>query len=94
MVVLFELENFDDLISFVKNIKLECRADTTLYKDNDKYYLAMDLSGAKEDEVKRMSVTADEYVNDIMAGAQRKAYFDEHADVIIKEKALEKLRML
>ena len=58
------------------------------------YYLAMDLSGAKEDEVKRMSVTADEYVNDIMAGAQRKAYFDEHADVIIKEKALEKLRML
>ena len=94
VVVLFELENFDDLISFVKNIKLECRADTTLYKDNDKYYLAMDLSGAKEDEVKRMSVTADEYVNDIMAGAQRKAYFDEHADVIIKEKALEKLRML
>ena len=54
----------------------------------------MDLSGAKEDEVKRMSVTADEYVNDIMAGVQRKAYFDEHADVIIKEKALEKLRML
>ena len=51
-------------------------------------------SGAKEDEVKRMSVTADEYVNDIMAGVQRKAYFDEHADVIIKEKALEKLRML
>ena len=94
VVVLFELENFDDLISFVKNIKLECRADTTLYKDNDKYYLAMDLSGAKEDEVKRMSVTADEYVNDIMAGVQRKAYFDEHADVIIKEKALEKLRML
>ncbi|MEE1033906.1 MAG: adaptor protein MecA [Agathobacter sp.] len=94
VVVLFELENFDDLISFVKNIKLECRADTTLYKDNDKYYLAMDLSGAKEDEIKRMSVTADEYVNDIMAGVQRKAYFDEHADVIIKEKALEKLRML
>ena len=91
---LAEMKNFDDLISFVKNIKLECRADTTLYKDNDKYYLAMDLSGAKEDEVKRMSVTADEYVNDIMAGVQRKAYFDEHADVIIKEKALEKLRML
>ena len=89
VVVLFELENFDDLISFVKNIKLECRADTTLYKDNDKYYLSMDLSGAKEDEVKRMSVTADEYVNDIMAGVQRKAYFDEHADVIIKEKALQ-----
>ena len=46
-------------------------------------YKRQDLSGYDEHELEKMSVIADEYADDIIAGADKRAFLMEHAKVIL-----------
>ena len=54
----------------------------------------MDLSDCTEIQVMKLSMTTDEYANDIQVGPERKAFMDEHAEIILRENAIENLRQL
>jgi adapter protein MecA 1/2 len=56
--------------------------------------MSMDLSGYDEHELEKMSVIADEYADDIIAGADKRAFLMEHAKVILDDKAIESLAQL
>ena len=58
------------------------------------FYLVIDLSDTSEDEVKRLSMLADEYATDIQVGAEKCAHVEEHGKVILAEKAIERLQEL
>lgn len=94
VIVLFLFENFDILIRFAKMLQLEAIGPNCLYKFEDAYFLMMDLTDMEEAEVKRLSAVADEYVTDIFAGAEKRAFIWEHGKVILKEKAIEQLNTL
>ena len=51
----------------------------------------MDLSQVCEDELKSLSALTDEYANEIYAGNDRRAFMEEHAELIIKSDAVETL---
>ena len=42
-----------------------------LFKFEGEYFMSMDLSGYDEHELEKMSVIADEYADDIIAGADK-----------------------
>ena len=49
---------------------------------------------AGADTFREMSVIADEYADDIIAGADKRAFLMEHAKVILDDKAIESLAQL
>ena len=65
-----------------------------LFKFEGEYFMSMDLSGYDEHELEKMSVIADEYADDIIAGADKRAFLMEHAKVILDDKAIESLAQL
>ena len=91
VVVLIEFTDFNNLIDYAKRIMLTCEFDSVLYKLNKKYVLVMDLSQVCEDELKSLSALTDEYANEIYAGNDRRAFMEEHAELIIKSDAIETL---
>ena len=84
----------DILMRFAKLVVMEKIPFNMLYKYQDAYMLIMDLSNENQDSVKRLSALTDEYADDIQVGAQRKAFIEEHGEVILKEKAIETLQQL
>lgn len=94
VIVLFLFENPDILVRFAKTLQLEYIGHNSLYKFEDGYFLMMDLTDMEELEVKRLSAIADEYVTDIFAGAEKRAFIWEHGKSILKEKAIEQLKLL
>ena len=54
-----------------------------LFKFEGEYFMSMDLSGYDEHELEKMSVIADEYADDIIAGADKRAFLMEHAPCFI-----------
>lgn len=92
--VLFQFADLDTVIRFSKQIVLPTIPANTLYKHDNKFYLFMDLTDCTENEVLRLSMTTDEYANDILVGMDRRAFMEEHAEIIMKEKAIENLRQL
>ena len=79
------------MIEYAKRIMLTCEFDSALYKHNKNYILVMDLSEVCEDELKSLSALTDEYANEIYAGNDRRAFMEEHAELIIKSDAVEAL---
>ena len=45
-----------------------------LFKFEGEYFMSMDLSGYDEHELEKMSVIADEYADDIIAGADKRVF--------------------
>lgn len=91
-VVMIEFPEFDLAMKFAKLIKLEEFPPSQLYKEDDFYYLEMDLAGIEKSKVKLLSMQADEYASDILPGAMLRAHFLEHADVLLEKEAIEFLR--
>lgn len=94
VIVLFKFNEMDTVIRFSKQVTLSELPENALYKYNNEFYLFMDLSDCTENEVMKLSMTTDEYANDIQVGPERKAFMDEHAEIILKENAIENLRQL
>ena len=92
--VMFLFDSMENVIRFAKVMTILPIPRNALYKFEDMYFLFMDLSDSAEADVKRLSMTTDEYAYDIVVGAQKRAFVEEHGDLILKEKAIEQLRML
>ena len=65
-----------------------------LYKYEDRYMLILTFSGMEEGSLRRLSNLTDEYAQDILVGAERKAFIQEHGICILKNDALQQLRQL
>ena len=63
-----------------------------LYKFDGIYFLMMDMTDSKEEDVRKLSALTDEYAADIFVGAEKRAFIYEHGKEILKERAIEQLR--
>lgn len=94
VVAIFRFSEMDVLIRFAALAALPEFAEDTLYKYENQYYLVMTLTGCMEKEVLRLSGLTDEYADEVMVGPERAAYLREHAECILKEHAVEQLKLL
>jgi len=92
--VLLVFENMDTILRFARQVPFKECPPNALYKLNDVYYLIMDLSNQLESDVRKLSAVTDEYVSNLLVGVERKAFVEEHGEVILKEAAIEQLREL
>ena len=92
IVVLFAFEELDTLMRYAKQVKVEDVPFNQLYKFDGIYFLMMDMTDSKEEDVRKLSALTDEYAADIFVGAEKRAFIYEHGKEIIKERAIEQLR--
>ena len=92
--IMLIFEDLDTLTRYAKLISMEKMPKNALYKFEGLYFLMLNLTDADEADVKRLSVLTDEYAMDIVVGAEKKAFVEEHGDVILKEMAIEQLKQL
>lgn len=93
-VVLLIFEKFEVAVRFAKLVSGMPVPGSQLYKYEGEYFLGMDLAGYEEHDLERMSVIADEYADDIIAGADKRAFLMEHAQTILDSHAVESLAKL
>ena len=86
--------DFDRLLRYAKNIMPTDLPTGQLYKYEDCYMLILTFSGMEEGSLRRLSNLTDEYAQDILVGAERKAIIQEHGICILKNDALQQLRQL
>ena len=94
VVVMFTFADMDTAIEFSRRVDVVPVPPNALYKHKDQYYMMMDLSACEEAEVYRLSVLTDEYASEILVGPERYAFLKEHGTAILKEMAIENLRMI
>ena len=94
IMVMFLFEEMDILNRFAKLVSGSFIPCNALYKFEDTYFLLMDLTDSTEEDVKRLSCLVDEYASDIVVGADKMAFIEEHGLPIIKEQAIETLSKL
>ena len=94
IVVLLAFEEMDTMIRFAKQVPLSALPFNELYKFEGTYFLMMDLYDCKEEDVKKLSAIIDEYATGIFVGSEKRAFIYEHGKAIIKEGALEQLRLI
>ena len=92
IVVLFAFEELDILMRYAKQVKVENLPLNQLYKFDGIYFLMVDMTDCKEEDVRKLSALTDEYAADIFVGAEKRAFIYEHGKAIIKEMAIEQLR--
>lgn len=92
IVVLFAFEELDTLMRYAKQVKVEELPLNQLYKFDGIYFLMVDMTDCKEEDVRKLSALTDEYAADIFVGAEKRAFIYEHGKGIIKERAIEQLR--
>ncbi len=89
--VMLQFQNMEHLIRFSKNSIQYARVKNALYKWEEMYYLFLDLTTCKKEEVSKLSSLTDEFANRILTGKQKTAFVFEHGKCLIKEKAIETL---
>lgn len=94
VIVTLVFPELDVLNQFAKRIVLAAYPPSKLYKYKNQYMLILDMSDMPETEVKTLSNLTDEYATDILVGAERKAFIEEHGKMILEENAIETLRKL
>lgn len=92
VIVTVVFSRMEILCRFARQIAMEELPYSSLYKERDKYLLILDLSDTAEEDVKLLSLLTDEYASDLYVGAERKAFLEEHAQVVLPDHALETLR--
>ena len=92
--VLLGFDDMDTIIRFAKQVPFKECPPNALYKLDETYYMIMDLSNQLESDVRRLSAVTDEYVSDLLVGAQKKAFVEEHGKLILSDAAIEQLREL
>lgn len=94
IIALFAFEELDTLMRYAKQVTMEQLPFNQLYKFEDIYFLIMDMTDCKEEEVKRLSALTDEYSADVFVGSEKRAFIYEHGKPILKERAIEQLRKI
>lgn len=91
VVVFLRFEDLESVIRYAKQVKAVYTPKSRLYKFDGQYYLRLDLAGVEEQVILRMSMITDEYAKGILSQAQRRAYIEEHGELIIPEAVIEEL---
>lgn len=86
--------DFDTLLRYARAIAPEDMPPSELYKYDGQYMLILTFSDMEESSLKRLSNLTDEYADDLLVGAERKAFIQEHGSCILKKKAIQQLRLL
>lgn len=94
IIVLFAFDEMDIMLRFVKQVTLEVLPFNDLYKFEGTYFLMMDLTDCEEEEVRKISAVIDEYASDLFVGAEKRAFIYEHGKPVIRERAIEQLRLV
>lgn len=92
IIVLFAFEDLDIIIRYAKQVRMHPMPFNQLYKFDGVYFLMLDMTECKEEDVKRLSALTDEYATDIFVGSEKRAFIYEHGTAILKEQAIEQLR--
>ena len=95
-VYLLTFASFPSVRNFCRILPQNHLTDSRLYYLNQKkqYFLWADLDNSTKGYVYEFVAASMEYANGIEKDSARSSYLEEHADVIIKEHALEKLAQL
>jgi adapter protein MecA 1/2 len=94
VVVLFAFADMTVLEKYAGLVDLSPVPPNELYKYRNRYVITMDLSDCTEPEVLRLSVLTDEFGAKIDVGAEKRAFLQEHAKVLLSERAIEQLRSI
>lgn len=94
IIILLAFEDLDILMRFAKQVKMQEIPFNQLYKFEDVYFLMMDMTNCKEEEVKKFSALTDEYATDLFVGAEKRAFIYEHGKEILADNALEQLQLI
>lgn len=94
IIVLFLFEDLEILMRYAKQVRIEHIPYNQLYKFENAYFLMIDMTDCKEEEVRCLSALTDEYAADIFVGADKRAFIYEHGTPIIKERAIEQLKLI
>lgn len=94
IIVLFLFEDLETLMRYAKQVRMNSLPFNQLYKFENEYFLMLDMTDCEEEDVKRLSALTDEYATDIFVGAEKRAFIYEHGTAIIKEGAIEQLRLI
>lgn len=92
--VMFLFDDIDTVTRFAGLVSVNPIPKNALYKFEGTYFLQMDLTNSSEEDVKRLSMLTDEYASDIVVGADKRAFIEEHGEAILKQEAIENLKLL
>lgn len=95
LYVTLVFDDFDTVLRYAKNIVAQDLPERSeLYKYEDAYMLTLKFEDSEENSLKRLSNLTDEYADDILVGAEKRAFLREHGKCILKDQAIEQLREL
>lgn len=90
---IFKMKSLRDLSDYARILPTNLRVESCLYVDKGEYYLFLQKGGASYKRYSRACVQALEYGVLFGATEDKIVYLDEHAECLIPEKAIAKLRL-
>lgn len=90
---IFKMKSLRDLSDYARILPTNLRVESCLYVDKGEYYLFLQKGGASYKRYSRACVQALEYGELFGATEDKIVYLDEHAECLIPEKAIAKLRL-
>lgn len=90
---IFKMASLRDLSDYARILPKNLRVESCLYVDKGEYYLFLQKGGASYKRYSRACIQALEYGVLFGATEDKIVYLDEHAECLIPEKAIAKLRM-
>lgn len=93
---IYSFKNLNSVITVANQLKDIYTGDNSLYKSpkDNNYYLIVNKSTHSLEEFSSICCVISEYGNDEKSTAANEAYCKEHFEIIIKEKALQKLQLI
>lgn len=92
-IAIFKMNSLRSVTDFARILPKNLRVESCLYVENGEYYLFMQKGGASYKRYSRACIQALEYGVLFGATEDKIVYLDEHAECLIAEKALAKLRL-
>ena len=90
---IFKMKSLRDLSNYARILPKNLRVESCLYADKGEYYLFLQKGHASYQRYSRACVQALEYGVLFGATEDKIVYLDEHAECLIPEKAIAKLRL-
>lgn len=91
---IFSFDCLDDVIHFCATISNRCQIKSSLYKNENRYYLCMERGNASVRNFARTCLRAHDFGHLITDNRNHKSYMEEQYDCIFSEKAVLKLNKI
>lgn len=90
---IFAFSSLRNIYDYVKVLPKTLRVNSSLYVEKGIYYLHMEKGGASQKRYSRACIQAMEYGSLYGATQDKVSYLQEHAECLIQEKAIQKMRV-